>query len=136
MEDVLDVYQRRYDPLRPQLCVDETSKQLVGSEVAFMYDPFRVVFVLRAAVFRGLRPSALPPASHVSPLRGDYWTHPSVPCQKYPIVFGGPPRGALSLGGRPFAQVCAHGYSRWAPSGLVRLWGLPLAQHTSAPSTL
>ena len=29
MEDVLDVYQRPYDPLRPQVCVDETSKQLL-----------------------------------------------------------------------------------------------------------
>lgn len=29
MEDVLDVYQRAYDPLRPQVCVDETSKQLL-----------------------------------------------------------------------------------------------------------
>jgi hypothetical protein len=28
MEDVLEVYQRPYDPLRPQVCVDETSKQL------------------------------------------------------------------------------------------------------------
>jgi hypothetical protein len=30
MEDVLDVYQRPYDPWRPLLCMDETSKQLVG----------------------------------------------------------------------------------------------------------
>jgi transposase len=29
MEDVLDVYQLPYDPLRPQVCVDETSKQLL-----------------------------------------------------------------------------------------------------------
>ena len=29
MEDVLDVYQQPYDPLRPQVCVDETSKQLL-----------------------------------------------------------------------------------------------------------
>ena len=29
MEDVLDVYQRPYDPARPQVCVDETSKQLI-----------------------------------------------------------------------------------------------------------
>ena len=28
MEDVLEVYQRPYDPLRPQVCLDETSKQL------------------------------------------------------------------------------------------------------------
>lgn len=30
MEDVLDVYERPYDPHRPQVCMDETSKQLVG----------------------------------------------------------------------------------------------------------
>jgi hypothetical protein len=30
MEDVLDVYQRPHDPARPQVCVDETSKQLIG----------------------------------------------------------------------------------------------------------
>jgi hypothetical protein len=30
MEDVLEVYQRPYDPKRPLVCLDETSKQLVG----------------------------------------------------------------------------------------------------------
>jgi uncharacterized small protein (DUF1192 family) len=30
MEDILDVYQRRYDPKRPLVCVDETSKQLIA----------------------------------------------------------------------------------------------------------
>ena len=30
MEDVLEVYTRPYDPQRPQVCMDETSKQLVG----------------------------------------------------------------------------------------------------------
>ncbi len=30
MEAVLDVYERPYDPRRPLLCLDETSKQLVG----------------------------------------------------------------------------------------------------------
>jgi DDE superfamily endonuclease len=30
MEDVLDVYRRPYDPQRPQVCMDETTKQLVG----------------------------------------------------------------------------------------------------------
>jgi hypothetical protein len=29
MEDVLEVYHRPYDPERPQVCLDETSKQLV-----------------------------------------------------------------------------------------------------------
>ena len=30
MEDVLDVYQRPYDPRRPQVCLDEASKQLLS----------------------------------------------------------------------------------------------------------
>ena len=30
MEDVLDVYTRPYDTHRPTVCLDETSKQLVG----------------------------------------------------------------------------------------------------------
>lgn len=30
MEDVLEVYERPYDARRPQVCVDETCKQLVG----------------------------------------------------------------------------------------------------------
>ena len=30
MEDVLEVYRRPYDPLRPLVCMDETSKQLIA----------------------------------------------------------------------------------------------------------
>jgi hypothetical protein len=30
MEDVLEVFHRPYDPARPQVCLDETSKQLVA----------------------------------------------------------------------------------------------------------
>lgn len=30
MEDVLEVYHRPYDPLRPVVCMDEASKQLIG----------------------------------------------------------------------------------------------------------
>ena len=30
MEDVLDVYKRPYDPTRPKVCMDETSKQFVA----------------------------------------------------------------------------------------------------------
>jgi len=30
MEDILEVYKRPYDPLRPVVCMDETSKQLIG----------------------------------------------------------------------------------------------------------
>lgn len=29
MEDVLEVYRRPYDPSLPQVCIDETSKQLL-----------------------------------------------------------------------------------------------------------
>ena len=29
MEDVLDVYQQPYDPLRPVVCLDETNRQLI-----------------------------------------------------------------------------------------------------------
>ena len=29
MEDVLDVYERPYDPLHPVVCIDETNKQLI-----------------------------------------------------------------------------------------------------------
>lgn len=29
MEDILDVYQRPYDPLNPEVCLDETNKQLI-----------------------------------------------------------------------------------------------------------
>lgn len=30
MEDVLDIYKRPYNPKRPMVCLDETSKQLIG----------------------------------------------------------------------------------------------------------
>ena len=30
MEDVLGVYTRAYDPRRPQVCLDETSRQLLA----------------------------------------------------------------------------------------------------------
>jgi hypothetical protein len=33
MEDVLEVYHRPHDPSRPQVCLDEASKQLVGEAV-------------------------------------------------------------------------------------------------------
>lgn len=33
MEDVLEVYHRPYDEKRPQVCLDEASKQLVGETV-------------------------------------------------------------------------------------------------------
>ena len=41
----------------------------------FLFDPFGVAIVFRR-VFRGFRPSALPPATDVLPLRGNCWTEP------------------------------------------------------------
>lgn len=32
MEDILDTYERSYDPLFPQVCMDEISKQLIGEK--------------------------------------------------------------------------------------------------------
>jgi hypothetical protein len=34
MEDVLEVSTRPYDPLRPQVCLDETSRQLLAEVTA------------------------------------------------------------------------------------------------------
>jgi hypothetical protein len=30
MENILDLYHQPYDPKRPQVCMDETSKQLIS----------------------------------------------------------------------------------------------------------
>lgn len=32
MEDVLETYKKPYDPLRPVVCIDETSRQLIGEK--------------------------------------------------------------------------------------------------------
>ena len=34
MEDVVEVYKRPYDPKRPQVCMDETTKQLLADSQA------------------------------------------------------------------------------------------------------
>jgi hypothetical protein len=34
MEDVLDMYKCEYDPKRPQICMNETSKQLLADKQA------------------------------------------------------------------------------------------------------
>jgi transposase len=42
MEDVLEVYTRPYDPLRPQVCMDETSKQMLrDTRAALPMEPGR-----------------------------------------------------------------------------------------------
>lgn len=46
MEDVLEVYHRPYDPTRPQVCLDETSKQLLEhTRVPIAASPGRVARV-------------------------------------------------------------------------------------------
>jgi hypothetical protein len=56
MKDILDVYQRPYDPLRPMVCIDETNKQLIkqtrlpcvpgqSSKVDYEYERMGVVDV-------------------------------------------------------------------------------------------
>ena len=43
MEDVLEVYTRPYDPLYPQVCMDETSKQLLrDTHTSLPMEPGRV----------------------------------------------------------------------------------------------
>ena len=55
MEDVLEVYTRPYDPRRPQVCLDETSRQLLGEVNPATVARVRVRYVaagLDAAVSR------------------------------------------------------------------------------------
>ena len=43
MEEVLDIYTRPYDPRYPQVCLDETSKQLVSeTRVPILAEPGQV----------------------------------------------------------------------------------------------
>ena len=41
MEDVLEVYQRPYDPKHPMVCVDEATKQLFKETRRVSYQPHR-----------------------------------------------------------------------------------------------
>ena len=59
LEDVLDVYQRPYDPKRPQVCLDEACKQLLGNKIP----------PLAAQPARGDRPS------HVERVDYEYERH-------------------------------------------------------------
>src|SRR5215467_9388068 len=65
MEDVLEVYTRPYDPSRPQVCLDETSVQLIGEKripvamapgrlARFDYEYERALFMLNEPL-RGWR---------------------------------------------------------------------------------
>ena len=58
MEDVLHVYKRTYDPLRPVVCMDETSKQLIGEtrhpvDVAKLRSATNLYFISRVKEFCG-----------------------------------------------------------------------------------
>jgi transposase len=70
MEDVLDVYHRPYDPRFPQVCMDETSKQLVGeTRTPLPAVPGRPARIDYEYVRNGVRNLFL----FVEPLRG--WRH-------------------------------------------------------------
>ena len=73
MEDVLDVYHRPYDPRFPQVCMDETSKQLVGeTRTPLPATPRRPARIDYEYERRGVRNLFL----FVEPLRG--WRHVQV----------------------------------------------------------
>jgi hypothetical protein len=56
MEDILDVYERPSDPRRPQVCMDETSKQLVGeTRTPLPVRPGRPVRIDYESVRHGVR---------------------------------------------------------------------------------
>jgi hypothetical protein len=70
MEDILDVYARPFDPRFPQVCMDETSKQLVGETrtplPALPGQPLRIDYEYERHGVRNL-------FLFVEPLRG--WRH-------------------------------------------------------------
>ncbi len=73
MEDILDVYERPYDPRFPQVCMDETSKQLVGeTRTPLPAQPGRPARIDYEYARHGVRNLFL----FVEPLRG--WRHVQV----------------------------------------------------------
>jgi hypothetical protein len=61
MEDVLEVYTRPYDPLRPQICMDETSKQPWNAT-----DTRRKIVDFVTSVTQEGSPNYLPPEQRVA----------------------------------------------------------------------
>ena len=68
MEDVLEVYHRPHDPARPQVCLDEASKQLLSEVRAFAHQAgkaragrWRVHAPRHRGSFHGLRTAGGPP---------------------------------------------------------------------------
>jgi hypothetical protein len=82
MEDVLDVYTRPYDPRRPQVCLDETSRQLLA-DVA----PPQPVAPGRPARedYEYARRGVVNPFLACEPLRG--WRHVAVSEQRTRLDF-------------------------------------------------
>jgi hypothetical protein len=86
MEDVLAVYTRPYDPRRPQVCLDETSRQLLG-EVSPLRPlapgrPARQDYEYERDRFTRTRPQPLTPAQQraIAALAGDIeglWAAPT-----------------------------------------------------------
>ena len=74
MEDVLDVYQRPYDPSRPVVCIDETNKQLI-LEKRIPCKPGEPEKVDSVYVRKSSRRRILPPTSHTT---GHAVPHPAV----------------------------------------------------------
>jgi hypothetical protein len=76
MEDVLDVYQRPYDPKRPQVCLDEKPRDLQASVAAGQPEP-AIPGVSGREVRRQdyeYKPQGLATIFlAVQPLRGTYW---------------------------------------------------------------
>lgn len=73
MEDILDVYERPYDPRFPQVCMDETSKQLVAeTRTPLPAQPGRPARIDYEYERHGVRNLFL----FVEPLRG--WRHVQV----------------------------------------------------------
>jgi len=84
MENVLGVYKRPYDPLRPVVCFDEKSKQLVGEiAVPIPAAPGRV----ECHDYEYVRNGTANLFMFVEPLRG--WRHVNVTSRRTKLDFAG-----------------------------------------------
>ena len=78
MEDVLEVYQRRHDPDRPIVCLDETTKQLIretrvpvpaqpGQPARHDYVRVLIAISNRGSSYWNADPNSLPVIAEVRP---------------------------------------------------------------------
>ena len=74
MEDILEVYTRPYDPRRPQVCLDEASKQLLGGARPPAHGEARAARARTTTSTSGTEPPTC--SSGREPLRG--WRHVEV----------------------------------------------------------